>query len=162
MKEENPLFFERQFHGNSRYWNLRRFILALFCFIAYWITEKSTEGDIFLVVGSAILVISICITFVVHFKTSVYENCIVLDGIWSTRKVKIDFASIVKAEKTPYSTYLFNNPVYNLHKKGSIRFYTRGKEAVTLTDREGLKYIIGTQRPDELARIISNQLQKQS
>jgi len=40
--------------------------------------------------------------------------------------------------------------VYNLHKNGKIRFYAGGKEAVWLTDRDGLVYIIGTHKPEAL------------
>ncbi len=69
----------------------------------------------------------------------------ILDGLWTTRLVKIDLNSIVKVERTKYSSYIINNPVYNLHTKGKIRFYAGGKEAISLTDRDGLEYIIGTQ-----------------
>ncbi|MNH39056.1 hypothetical protein D3C73_1483200 [compost metagenome] len=53
---------------------------------------------------------------------------------------------------------MMNNPVYNLHKKGTIRFYTRGKYAIKLTDKDGLVYLIGSQHCDELVRIIAEQI----
>ncbi|HYH57121.1 MAG TPA: hypothetical protein VD772_10940, partial [Anseongella sp.] len=85
-----------------------------------------------------------------HFKTSVYPDAVELDGFWSTRKVKISLDSITNAEKINYSRFMLNNPVYNLHTKGTIRFYTRGREAVKLTDRDGLEYIIGSQLAGDL------------
>ena len=53
---------------------------------------------------------------------------------------------------------MINNPVYNLHKKGTIRFYSSGKDAVILTDRDGLEYYIGTQRPNEMYLVIKEEM----
>jgi hypothetical protein len=50
--------------------------------------------------------------------------------------------------------------VYNLHQKGKIRFYASGKEAIYLTDRDGLVYIIGTQHPEELEAAILNEMKR--
>ena len=66
--------------------------------------------------------------------------------------------SIVKVERTAYSSYLINNPVYNLHQNGTVRFYAGGKDAIKLTDRDGLLYIIGTQSPAELEGSIREQM----
>jgi hypothetical protein len=81
-----------------------------------------------------------------------------LSGLWTTKLVKIDLNSIVNVEKKPYSPYLLNNPVYNLHQKGEIRFYAGGKDAVSLTDRDGLVYIIGTQCQDEFEKAIRKEM----
>jgi hypothetical protein len=51
-----------------------------------------------------------------------------------------------------------NRAVYNLHLKGTIRFYTRGVDAVELTDKDGLIYLIGSQKAEELTRVIKNKL----
>jgi hypothetical protein len=51
---------------------------------------------------------------------------------------------------------LINNPVYNLHKNGTIRFYAGGKDAVYLFDKDGFTYIIGTQRANDLYHAIKN------
>jgi hypothetical protein len=45
-----------------------------------------------------------------------------------------------------------------LHKKGTIRFYAHGKYAVKLIDKDGLVYIIGSQDPIELDRVIKEML----
>ncbi|QEC51148.1 hypothetical protein EDD80_101380 [Anseongella ginsenosidimutans] len=148
--EETFLFREKQYLGRNSYWISRRMVLAAFCFLVYFLEKEGRNAELLLIVGISITVISVLLLFIVHFKTSVYPDAIELDGFWSTRKVKIGFDSILKAEKIPYSRFMLNNPVYNLHKKGTIRFYTRGKEAVKLTDKDGLEYIIGSQLAAEL------------
>jgi hypothetical protein len=85
-----------------------------------------------------------------HYQTVVSYNNITISGLWTTSLVKIDLSSIEKVEKKPYSRFVFNNPVYNLHKNGKIRFYAGGKDAIWLTDRDGLVYIIGTMKPEGL------------
>ncbi|MNT86912.1 hypothetical protein D3C72_2272600 [compost metagenome] len=86
------------------------------------------------------------------------DKKIIIDGLWSARKVVIDLNSIVKVRKDSYSSFSLNNPVYNLHRKGSIRFYSSGKDAIVLTDRDGLEYYIGTQRPNEMYLVIQEEM----
>ena len=57
-----------------------------------------------------------------------------------------------------YSEYIINRSVYNLHFKGVIRFYTRGEDAVEITDRDGLVYLIGTQKLEKLFKVINEKL----
>lgn len=133
--------------------------MILFCFTAYYINyERERNGDLFLVVGCSILIVSVIMLFMVHYRTTVKNQSVILDGLWTTRLVKIDLNSIVKVERTKYSSYIINNPVYNLHTKGKIRFYAGGKEAISLTDRDGLEYIIGTQCPAELEQAIRKEM----
>ncbi len=70
----------------------------------------------------------------------------------------IDINSIKSCERVRYSKYFLNRSVYNLHLKGSIRFFTRGNDAVKLTDKDGQVYLIGSQKVEELERIIQNKL----
>lgn len=157
--KEKPIFIEKQYLGLNRNWLLTRLVLAIFCFIIYTIEEnRDRNADLLLVVGISILIISGLLTIIIHYKTSVYPQSLILDGFWTTSRVKIDFGSIKSVEKVQYSNFMMNNPVYNLHKKGTIRFYTRGKYAIKLTDKDGLVYLIGSQHCDELVRIISEQL----
>jgi hypothetical protein len=106
------------------------------------------------------MIISIFLFFILHFKTQVVNGSIILDGLWTSRKIKIDTASLVAVKKVKYSKYILNRAVYNLHLKGTIRFYTRGTDAVELTDKDGLIYLIGSQKAEELARVIQNKLSK--
>jgi len=152
-------FEERQYIGANKSSLSLRIFLALFCFVAYYYTDvPEINADLLFFLGIAILVISVALLFVTHIHTRIYNEFILLDGFWGNRKVKIPLTSIIKAEKTRYSTYLINNPVYNLHRSGTIKFYTGGKEAVKLTDREGINYLIGTDKPEEFLRVVLEQL----
>jgi hypothetical protein len=154
-----PTFTEKQYLGRDFNRISIRVVMIIFAFTAYFVTEnKDKNGDLFLIVGFAILIVSIIMLFMVHFRTTIKNKSVIMDGLWTTKLVKIDLNSIVKVEKRAYSTYKINNPVYNLHQKGKIRFYAGGKDAVSLTDRDGLEYIIGTQCPDDLEKAILNEM----
>ncbi|SFC19886.1 hypothetical protein SAMN05421747_10646 [Parapedobacter composti] len=141
--------------GRDRSWVSVRLVLALFCFIAYYINiDRESESQLFLLVGCAILFVSIVMMYMLQYRITVEEGSVKLSGLWTTRLVKIDLNSIVKVEAKPYSRFFINNPVYNLHTKGRIRFYAGGRDAVWLTDRDGLVYVIGTQRPVELKQAV--------
>jgi len=152
-------FVEKQYLGLNKMSLSRRITLALFCFVAYyWKQNNDKEGELFFFLGIAILVISILLVFILHFETKVQNKSIILDGLWTSRKVKIDLNSIQSAKKVMYSKYILNRSVYNLHLKGTIRFYTRGPNAVELIDKDGLIYLIGSQNSVELERIINQEL----
>ena len=160
MSDNHP-FLEKQYLGREWIPITIRLVLAIFCFAIYLFTdERERNSDLLLVVGFGILIISAIMGFLLHFQTQVINKSVLLDGLWTTRLVKIDLNSIVKVEKGKYSRYYFNNPVYNLHKKGTIRFYTSGNDAIHLTDRDGLVYIIGSHRPNELLRAIQEEMKK--
>jgi len=149
------LYIENQYLGRDRGWLSVRLLLALFCFVAYYLNiEHERNNRLFLVAGSAIVLISIVMMYVLHYRIIVTGSSIQLSGLWTARLVKIDINSIVEVESKPYSTFLVNNPVYNLHQKGKIRFYAGGKKAAWITDRDGLVYIIGSQHPNELVSAI--------
>jgi hypothetical protein len=161
MTGEKPIFIEKQYLGREWIPITIRLVLAMFCFAAYFFTdERERNGDLLAVVGFAIITISIVMGFLLHFRTRVMNKSVLVDGLWTTRLVKIDLNSITKVEKGQYSRYLFNNPVYNLHQKGTIRFFTSGNDAIHLTDRDGLLYVIGSQRADEFLRAIKEEMRK--
>jgi len=153
--EEKSLYIENQYLGRDRGWVSVRLVLALFCFGAYYLNiERENESQLFLLAGIAIVFVSIVMMYMLQYRIAVEKGCVKLSGLWTTRLVKIDLNSIVKVESQPYSKFFINNPVYNLHQKGRIKFYAGGKDAVWLTDRDGLVYIIGTQRQVELQQAI--------
>ncbi|MEM9022253.1 MAG: hypothetical protein AAGB22_00830 [Bacteroidota bacterium] len=164
MAESAILFEEKQYLGYNKFSIMRRTVLALFCFLVYYFSNERPEtgadgpGEFLFYMGMAILVLSVILLFVLHLHTKVINGSVVLDGIWTARKVKIDLGSIATAEVVPASKYWLNRPVYNLHLKGKIRFFTQGTEMVRLTDKDGLMYDIGTQKPNELYRVIGSQL----
>ncbi len=154
-------FIEKQYFGLNKMSLTRRMSLAIFCFSIYYLRENQAKsGDLYFFLGIVIILISIILFFILHFKTQIINNSLILDGLWTSRKVKIDIKSIAKIEKVEYSNYIWNRAVYNLHYKGVIKFYTRGDDAIKLTDRDGLIYLIGTQKADELYRVIQSNLNK--
>lgn len=151
----HSFFQEKQYLGRDARWISVRMILALFCFVAVYLNfENMPSRQLFFIVGTGVIVVSVIMIYMVHYKTEVEGKFLILSGLWSSKLVKIDLYNIAKVELKPYSSFIFNNPVYNLHKGGKIRFYSGGRYAVWLTDKEGLTYIIGSHKPEELARAI--------
>jgi hypothetical protein len=156
---DKSVFIEKQYLGREWIPITIRLVLAMFCFAAYFFTDgRERNGDLLAVVGFVIITVSIILGFLLHFRIKVINKSVLIDGLWTTRLVKIDLNSIVKVEKGIYSRYLVNNPVYNLHSKGTIRFYTAGNDAIHLTDRDGLVYIIGSQHANEFLRAIQEEM----
>ena len=154
---EEIKFLEKQYLGLNKMSFIRRMALAVFCFVAYyWSENLEKSGDLFFFLGISILVISALLVFVLHFETKLINGSIILDGLLTSRNVKIDINSIKSCQKVSYSRFFLNRSVYNLHYKKSIRFFTRGKDAVELTDQDGLIYLIGSQKAEELERSINN------
>ena len=152
-------FIEKQYLGLNKMALTRRLSLAIFCFIAYyWRENQDKSGELYFAIGIAIMIFSIILVLVLHFETKVCNGSIVLDGLWTSRKIKIDTLSLVSCKQVDYSKYIINRAVYNLHFKGTIRFYTRGSDAVELIDKDGLVYLIGSQKAEELSRVINNKL----
>ncbi len=159
--DQNCVFLEKQYIGRDYIRIVIRMVIAAFCFAAY-VYERDRENtqDVYLIVGFGIIGISIILMFMIQYKTCIQNRSIIIDGLWTAKKVKIDLNSIVKVRKDKYNSYMLNNPVYNLHRKGSIRFYSSGKDAVVLTDRDGLEYYIGTQRPNEMYMVIQEEMRQ--
>ena len=158
---EEIQFSEKQYLGLNKMSFFIRISLSVFCFFAYyWSENQEKSAELFFFLGISILVISTLLVFILHFETKIINNSIVLDGLWTARKVKIDINSLHSAEIIKYSRFFLNRAVYNLHFKGSIRFFTRGKDAVKLIDKDGQVYLIGSQKVEELERIIKNKLNK--
>jgi len=157
-------FEEKQYVGHNVYSLMRRIVLAVFCFFIYFFSEKrpgaidERYGEIAFYMGIAILIISVLLLFVLHLKTTVSNGSIVLDGLWTSKRVKIDLSSIESVNIETAKIYLSNRSVYNLHFKGTIKFYTYGRYTVELIDKDGLIYRIGSQRPIELKRAIEEEM----
>lgn len=176
--EDKILFEEKQYIGYNKWAIIWRTVLALFCFILYYWSENpkpvqvanaielppspvgQDSGQLFFLMGIVLMVLSVILIFVLHLHTKIINNNLIIDGLWTSRKVKIDLNNIVDAKKVKYSRYLLNRPVYNLHFKNKIRFFTQGNYAVEITDKDGLKYRIGTQRADELTGLINQLISK--
>lgn len=152
-------FFEKQYIGRDYIRICIRLVMAAFCFAAYvYERDRDNTQDLFLVVGFGIIGVSIALLFLIQYKTKIDNKRIIIDGLWSAKRVEIDLNTIKNVRKDTYSNYFFNNPVYNLHRKGSIRFYSSGKDVVVLTDNDGFQYYIGTQRPNEMYLVIQAEM----
>lgn len=171
-KMHNELIFEeKQYIGYNKWSILWRTVLALFCFILYYWSENpkpvdvammeipsspvgENSGQLFFLMGIIIMLLSLILIFVLHLHTKISGHDLILDGLWTSRKVKIDLNTIVEVKKAKYSKYSLKRPVYNLHIKKRIRFFTQGNSVILLTDKNGIKYSIGSQKADELYKII--------
>lgn len=152
---EQYLFDEKQYLGRDMTWISVRLILALFCFIAYYVNfDQVVSRQLFFIVGAGILVVSIIMLYLISYRTVVHDRTITLTGLWTSNPLTIDLSTIRKVEVKPYSRFVFNSVVYNLHKNNKIRFYSGGKDALWLTDTNGLTYVIGSQRPQEFKKAI--------
>jgi hypothetical protein len=175
--QNDLLFDEKQYIGYNKWSILWRTVLGLFCFTLYYWSENpkavdvsvieipsspvdEDSGQLFFLMGIILMLLSLILIFVLHLHTKIQGENLILDGLWTSRKVKIDLSNIVSAKKVKYSKYLLNRPVYNLHFKNKIRFFTQGNDAVELTDKEGLVYRIGTQKASELVEIIQSIIKK--
>ncbi|WP_285059230.1 hypothetical protein [Pedobacter ginsengisoli] len=152
-------FLEKQYIGRDYIRICIRLVMAAFCFAAYvYERDRDNTQDLFLVVGFGIIGVSIALLFLIQYKTIVTDKKIIIDGLWTAKKVIIDLNTVAAVRKDTYSNYFFNNPVYNLHRKGSIRFYSSGKDVIVLTDHDGFEYYIGTQRPNEMYLVIQAEM----
>ena len=152
-------FEEKQYLGYNKFNLFIRLFIALGAFMSYFASDSKDEtSNLFLVIGLGILLISLLSFFVLHLKTQLRGDILELDGFWTTRKVKIDLKNIVKSEVVKYSKILFNRPVYNLHIRGKVKYFTHGNYAVELTDKDGLRYRIGSQRFEELNGLINEKI----
>ena len=157
---DKKLFEEKQYLGYNKYALMRQLVLAIFCFIAYQITDKSLQ-DIFFVLGMALLVASIVLLFILHIHTTIYENCIIINGLWTSRIVKINMDDVVSIEKTIYSKYSLNSPAYNVHTNTTIKFFSGGhNEAIKLIDKAGTTYLIGSQKSEIICNIVGDIISK--
>jgi hypothetical protein len=169
--QDEILFEEKQYIGYNKWSILWRTVLAMFCFVLYYWSENpkpvdvammelpsspvdEDSGQLFFLMGIILMSLSLILIFVLHIHTKVIGHNLILDGLWTSRKVKIDLNNIAEVRKVKYSKYLLNRPVYNLHYKNKIRFFTQGNDALELTDKDGLKYRIGSQKQDEFYKIL--------
>lgn len=174
MERETPIFEEKQYLGHNKVSIMIRMTFATLCFVGYYWSENPKaidisgihiapypaeglprSGQLFFALGVLILLLSAALVQVLHIKTRVYSGYLVLDGFWNARKVKIDLRNIHTVKRMRYKKNSLRRPVYNLHTRGIIKFFTSGYEFVELRDKDGLVYRIGSQRASELARTIN-------
>lgn len=173
---EQVKFEETQFHGLNRHSIVRRILLSVFCFVAYYWSENPKPvdvdvvnihigeypgdvryGELFFVLGLALLALSGILLFVPHFKTKVTDSEVILQGKFPPRTIRIPASSISSVRKITIRPSIFNRPVFNLKIKGRTRFYTWGNEMLEITGKDGNVYRIGTQKGTELYTLLKTQ-----
>jgi hypothetical protein len=69
---DKPAFIEKQYLGREFIPITIRLVLAMFCFAAYFFTdERERNGNLLIVVGFGIIIISIIMGFLLHFRTRI-------------------------------------------------------------------------------------------
>lgn len=150
---------EKQYLGYNKFNLFIRLLIAAATIGSYFASDAKDEtSNLFLIIGISVLTVSVLLFLVLHLKTQIIGDSLILDGFWTARKVKIDLNNISKCEVVKYSKILFNRPVYNLHIRGKVKFFTHGNWAVELTDKDGLRYRVGSQRFEELNKIIQEKI----
>lgn len=148
----HPGFHERQYLGFNRFGMLRRFVIILFCFVFYMVSgeEAGETAHLFFYLGLALLVINALAMLISHLDTTLNDTTLKLVGPITFRKVEMDVRGISSIEIKPYSAFLLNRPMFNLHRQNARTFYTHGKWCVEFTAPNGETVRLGSQRPKEL------------
>jgi hypothetical protein len=92
-------FEEQQYHGLNRHSIVRRTLLSVFCFVAYYWSENPKPvdvdlvnihigeypgdvryGELFFVLGLALLALSVILLFVPHMKVQITSGEVILHG----------------------------------------------------------------------------------
>jgi hypothetical protein len=180
LNDKEILFEEKQYLGHNRLSIVIRTALTIFCFLGYYWSENpkpvqvaifkigsypishlSNSGLVFFILGLSILILSAGLTYVLHIHTMVYNGYMILDGFWTSRKIKIDLRNIKSIRKSRYKKNILRRAVYNLHNMGVVKFYTSGEEFVELLDNTGFTYRIGSQKVQELFNVLKPQISAQ-
>jgi hypothetical protein len=181
--EKEIYFTEKQYLGLNFFSIIIRTVIAVFCFVAYYWSENPNpvytdignfrigsypakeipkSGEIFFLMGNAILMFSIILIFIKHIKISITNDYIIIERLWSKSKIKIDIGTINYVKKIDVGNVYLQRPVFNLHKKDNIKFYTNGDEAVELVDKGNTRYFIGTNKSGEFALVIEKLMKNSS
>jgi hypothetical protein len=168
-------FKEKQFLGYNQFYILIRLILALFCFIAYYWSENPkpvytiignfrigsypakdipNSGEIFFLMGIAIILFSIALMFIPHLKINANKEQITLMKFPSKNKIEIPLKEITFVRCKKMKGNLFSGTLFNTEKQGIKNFFTNGEDAVELTLSSGKRFLIGTNKPMELVMFV--------
>lgn len=148
-------FHEKQYLGFNRFGLVRRIVIMAFCFAFYFASgDEAMNGELFFYLGMFILVLSGLALLIQHLETVVNDGKLRLIGPMTFKEVEINLSDIEKVEIAPYSKFLMNRPMFNLHRRGQLRFYTHGNMCVRITLKDGQLIKLGTQRPDALKKAL--------
>lgn len=149
-------YHERQYLGFNRFGIIRRTVIALFCLIFFYASDSNDQTrNLFFILACVILALSLVSLMIQHLETRLDGTTLTLAGPMTFKKVELDMNELESVEVAPYSRLMLNRPVFNLHRNGSLRFYTYGRWSVVLKMKSGETIYLGTQRPDGLKEILS-------
>lgn len=150
-------FHEKQYLGFNRYGIIRRTVVMLFCFIFYFVSnDKENSAVLFFYLGIAVLIISGIAMMISHLETRIEGTNLHLIGPMSSREVHMDLNGIHDVKVKPYSRFVLNRPMFNLHRRGSVRFFTHGKWCVEFINAKDEIVRLGTQRPEQLRAVLES------
>ena len=128
--DDKILFEEKQYIGFNKWAIIWRTVLALFCFILYYWSENpkpvevanaieipsspvgQDSGQLFFLMGTVLMLLSVILIFVLHLHTQIINNNLIIDGLWTSRKVKIDLnirIHLADAKKRPTKLIQLHN-----------------------------------------------------
>lgn len=149
-------YHEKQYLGYNRFGIMRRTVIALFCLVFYYASEVDGQTkDLFFLLAVVVLALSLISMMIQHLETRLDGSKLTLIGPMTFKKVEIDLEGLKYIKIRPYSRYLLNRPMFNLHRKNSVRFFTYGKWCVEFETAKGEVIALGTQRPNGLKEILS-------
>ena len=168
-------FREKQFLGYNQFYILIRLVLALFCFVAYYWSENPkpvytvignfrigsypakdipNSGELFFLMGIAIIVFSIMLMFIPHLKINGNKDQLTLVKFPSKKKIEIPLHEITFLRCKKLKGSLFLGTLFNNEKQGIKNFFTSGDYAVEITLNSGKRFLIGTNKPMELVNFV--------
>jgi hypothetical protein len=149
-------YHEKQYLGYNRFGIISRTVIALFCLVFYYASEAQDQmKNLFFLLAIVILGVSLLSLLIQHLETRLDGNTLTLIGPMTFRKVNIDLDGLKSVEVEPYSRLRLNRPMFNLHRNGSVRFFTYGKWCVVIKTKEDEVIRLGTQRPNGLKEILN-------
>ncbi|MDP4663394.1 MAG: hypothetical protein NWQ55_01920 [Salibacteraceae bacterium] len=155
-------YIERQYLGFNRFGLIRRIVITIFCFVFYFVSDDAAlNRDLFFYLGLFVLVLSAAALLIRHLETTVKDGKLKLVGPTTFKKVELDLKELQAVEIRPYSRFVMNRPMFNLHRKGQLRFYTHGNMCVMFKLKDGQVVKLGTQRPDALKAILEKYIPAQ-
>jgi|GEM_PF-59026 len=173
--QSNIYFKEKQYLGLNFFSIIVRTTIAVFCFVAYYWSENPNpvytdignfrigsypakeipkSGELFFLMGNFILFFSLLLIFITHLKITINQQYIIIERLWSKSRIKIDVHTINYVKAIEINNVYLQRPVFNLHKKDTIKFYTSGDEAVELVDKDNTRYYIGINKAGEFAQVV--------
>ncbi len=148
-------YHERQYLGFNRHGILRRMVVAVFCFVFYFVSaSKEGNATMFFYLGLIVLIFSMAAMMITHLETKIEGTKLTLIGTLTHRTVELDLKGMHSLEAVPFSRFMLNRPLFNLHRDGAIHFYTHGKLSVQFVTANGTIVKLGTQHQTMLYKAL--------